>query len=131
MSFIAIIVILLLSLALHTKTKDWETDKINNIAFGLTQAIFAKGFKIEGNYIHNCFIFDYSHSASLDSSGQSVTAEMRKKGLAVHKPWTTGFGIEYRLKVWVNVRIDLKCYRFEFYYNYKPQKNASQIMNLP
>jgi hypothetical protein len=95
--------------------------------FGLIQPIFAKGFNIEGNYIQNRFIFSYSHGASIDLSGQSVTTAMREEGLAVHIPWTTGFGVGYRLKEWVNIRIEPKWHRFEFYYNDEAQNSANQI----
>jgi hypothetical protein len=84
------------------QAQDWKTDKRTNVVFGLIQPIFAKGFNIEGNYIQNRFIFSYSHGASIDLSGQSVTTAMREEGLAVHIPWTTGFGVGYRLKEWVN-----------------------------
>ena len=46
---------------------------------------------------------------------------MREHGLAVHLPYTTGFGIGYRLKEWVNVRIEPKWHRFEFYYDDETQ----------
>lgn len=109
------------------QAQDWKTDKRTNFVFGLIQPIFAKGFNIEGNYIQNRFIFSYSHGASIDLSGQSVTTAMREEGLAVHIPWTTGFGVGYRLKEWVNIRIEPKWHRFEFYYNDEAQNSANQI----
>lgn len=112
---------------LHSQAQEWKTEKKVNAVFGLIQPIFAKGFNIEGNYIHNRFIFGYSHGASLDLSGQSVTAEMREEGLAVLIPYTTGFGVGYRLKEWINVRIEPKWHRFEFYYDDEPQNSTNQI----
>ncbi|MBU3659020.1 MAG: hypothetical protein FGM14_04070 [Flavobacteriales bacterium] len=121
------LLILVVTAPLHAQSQDWKTEKKVNVVFGLIQPIFAKGFNIEGNYIHNRLIFDYSHGASLDLSGQSVTAEMREEGLAVHMPYTTGFGVGYRLKEWINVRIEPKWHRFEFYYDDEPQNSANQI----
>ncbi len=121
------LLVLVVTAPLYSQSQDWKTEKKVNVVFGLIQPIFAKGFNIEGNYIHNRFIFDYSHGASLDLSGQSVTAEMREEGLAVHMPWTTGFGVGYRLKEWINVRIEPKWHRFEFYYDDELQNSTNQI----
>jgi hypothetical protein len=121
------LLIVTVSVPFHSQSQEWITEKKVNAVFGLIQPIFAKGFNIEGNYIHNRFIFDYSHGASLDLSGQSVTAEMREEGLAVHIPYTTGFGVGYRLKEWINVRIEPKWHRFEFYYDDEPQNSTNQI----
>jgi len=123
----SILIIFLSSVALQSNAQDWKTEKKVNVVFGLIQPIFAKGFNIEGNYIHNRLIFDYSHGASLDLSGTTVTPEMREQGLAVHMPYTTGFGIGYRLKEWINVRIEPKWHRFEFYYDDETQITSSQI----
>jgi hypothetical protein len=117
------------SITLQSNAQDWKTEKKVNVVFGLTQAIFAKGFNIEGNYIHKRLIFGYSHGVSLDLSGTTVTPEMREQGIAVHMPYTTGFGIGYRLKEWVNVRIEPKWHRFEFYYEGEAQNSSTQIIS--
>jgi hypothetical protein len=44
-----------------------------NVFFGLTQPLLVDGFNVEINYIHNRFIFDYSHGASLNFSGNTAT----------------------------------------------------------
>lgn len=115
------------SIVLQSNAQDWKSEKKVNVVFGLTQPIFAKGFNIEGNYIHKRLIFDYSHGASLDLAGTTVTPDLREQGLAVHLPYTTGFGIGYRLKKWINVRIEPKWHRFEFYYDDETQNSSSQI----
>lgn len=116
-----------LSLGFGAKAQDWKTEKRINVLFGLAQPILAKGFNIEGNYIYNRFIFDYSHGASLDFSGKLVPTELRSQNIAIHEPWTTGFGIGYRLKEWLNVRVEPKWHRFEYYYDGEPQNAATQI----
>ena len=123
----AMSIIVLSSIALQSNAQDWKSEKKVNVVFGLTQPIFAKGFNIEGNYIHKRLIFGYSHGVSLDLAGTTVTPEMREQGLAVHLPYTTGFGIGYRLKEWINVRIEPKWHRFEFYYDDETQNNSNQI----
>lgn len=111
------------------QAQDWKTGKKINLLFGLTQPLLVKGFNIEGNYIHNRFIFDYSHGVSLDFSGSSVTTDLKKQGVAVHMPWTTGFGVGYRLKEWVNIRVEPKWHRFEFYYDDETQNSSNPIIS--
>lgn len=122
---IAILTMLLTSPTLYAQ--DWTEDRKINAVFGLTQPVFAKGFNIEGNYIHNQWIFDYSHGVSLDLSGPTTTEALRNQGVAVHMPYTTGFGIGYRLAEWINVRVEPKWHRFEFYYDGDEQTSSSQI----
>jgi hypothetical protein len=122
-----VLIIVTSSIALQSNAQDWKTEKKVNVVFGLIQPIFANGFNIEGNYIHKRLIFDYSHGASLDLAGTTVTPEMREQGLAVHLPYTTGFGIGYRLKEWINVRIEPKWHRFEFYYDDEKQNSSNLI----
>lgn len=111
----------------NLQAQDWKSDKKVNVVFGLIQPLFVEGFNIEGNLIYNRFIFDYSHGVSLDFSGASTTEELDRQGLAVHMPWTTGFGVGYRLTDWVNVRLEPKWHRFEFYYDDEIQNSANQI----
>jgi hypothetical protein len=112
---------------LNISAQDWKTDKKVNIVFGLTQPLLVKGFNIEGNYIHHRWIADYSHGVSLDFSGASVTPELKRQGLAVHMPYTTGFGIGYRLKEWINIRVEPKWHRFEFYYDGESQTSNPAV----
>src|ERR1700722_13863417 len=93
--------------------QDWKTEKKINLLFGLSQPILAHGFNVEGNLIYHRFIFDYSHGVSLDFKDDDVPSALRKQGVALHMPWTTGFGIGYRLKEWLNVRVEPKWHRFE------------------
>ncbi len=123
----AFLFLMLTSMAFHSQAQDWKTDKKVNVVFGLTQPLLVKGFNIEGNYIHNRLIFDYSHGVSLDFSESSVTPDLKRQGLAVHMPWTTGFGVGYRIKEWINVRVEPKWHRFEFYYNGETQNASGQI----
>jgi hypothetical protein len=107
--------------------QDWKTDKKIAVLFGLTQPLIVKGFNIEGNYIHNRFIVDYSHGVSLDFAGDMLTPELKDQQLAVHIPWTTGFGVGYRFTHWLNLRVEPKWHRFEFYYDGETQSKENQI----
>ena len=123
----SILIFVLCSITLQSNAQDWKSEKKVNVVFGLVQPFFANGVNIEGNYIHKRLILGYSHGASLDLARTTVTPEMREQGLAVHLPYTTGFGIGYRFKEWVNVRIEPKWHRFEFYYDDEFQNSSNQI----
>lgn len=126
-SFRAMFIIVLTLLTYHLQAQDWKKDKKINVLFGLTQPLLVDGFNVEGNYIHNRFIFDYSHGVSLDFSESSVNTELREQGVAVHMPWTTGFGVGYRFNEWLNLRVEPKWHRFEFYYDDEPQTSENEI----
>jgi hypothetical protein len=119
--------IILTVYGLCASAQDWKSEKKVNVLFGLTQLLVAKGFNIEGNYIHTRLIFDYSHGVSLDFAGTSVTAELRRQHLAVHIPWTTGLGMGYRIREWLNLRVEPKWHKFELYYDGEPQNAANKI----
>jgi len=123
----AFVTLLIIAAGFNANAQDWKSDKKINILFGLSQPLLAHGFNIEGNYINGRFIFDYSHGASLDFDGNSVTPDLRKQGVAVHMPYTTGFGLGYRLKEWLNVRVEPKWHSFEFYYENEPQNINTRI----
>jgi hypothetical protein len=116
-----------IGLSLGASAQEWKSEKRVNVLFGLAQPVLAKGFNIEGNYIHNRFIFDYSHGTSLDFSGNLVPTELRAQKIAIHEPWTTGFGIGYRLKEWINLRVEPKWHKFEYYYDGEPQSPGTMI----
>ena len=123
----AFITLLIVTASFIANAQDWKSDKKINVLFGLSQPLLAHGFNIEGNYIHNRFIFDYSHGVSLDFKDNTVTPDLKKQGLAVHMPWTTGFGIGYRLKEWLNIRVEPKWHRFEFFYENETQNQSTEI----
>ena len=126
-SFRTWLIILLASATFQLQAQDWKNEKKVNVLFGLTQPLLVDGFNIEGNYIHNRLIFDYSHGVSLDFSETSVTPELREQGVAVHMPWTTGFGVGYRFIKWLNLRVEPKWHRFQFYYDEEPQIAENEI----
>ena len=122
-----ILLIIGLSSVFHLQSQDWKEDKKINIGFGLTQPLLVSGFNIEGNYIHNRLFFDYSHGISLDFSGSSVSPDLKKQGIAVHMPYTTGFGVGYRFTKHINLRLEPKWHKLEFYYEGESQNNSNMI----
>jgi hypothetical protein len=123
----AICTVFAMVLAVPAKAQDWKTEKRINLVFGLTQPLLLSGFNAEVNYIHNRFIFDYSHGVSLDFSGSSVTPDLKRQGVAIHMPYTTGFGAGYRFTEWLNIRVEPKWHRFECSYDDDITQAAGRI----
>jgi len=97
-----------------------------NVVFGLNQ-LLAKGFNAEVNVFHKRLAFDYSHGVSLDFTGAALTGDEKDQKLAIHLPWTTGFGVGYRFSDALNVRLEPKWHRFEVYYDGDQQTSANRI----
>lgn len=125
--FLLIIPILVSNQHAAAQTNDWKQDRQIAVLFGLTQPLAVSGFNIEGNYIHHRFIFDYSHGASLDFTGSLLPEYLQNQGVVVHMPFSTGFGIGYRFTEWLNLRIEPKWHRFEFFYEGDEQITANRI----
>lgn len=106
---------------------DWQNDRKAAVVFGLTQPIFVSGFNIEGVYIHKRLIFDYSHGASLKFRGPALTEALSEQQLEVHAPFTTGFGVGYRFTQWLNLRMEPKWHRFDYYYEGEARTAANRI----
>jgi hypothetical protein len=113
--------------AVSTNAQSWKSEQKINVLFGLSQPILAHGFNIEGNYVYHRFIFDYSHGVSLDFKDNTANSELKRQGVAVHMPYTTGFGLGYRLREWLNIRVEPKWHRFEFYYENELQNKSTEI----
>jgi hypothetical protein len=120
-------VLLLMILSLNVQAQDWKTEKKVNLLFGLSQPIVAHGFNFEINYVHDRFIFDFSQGVGLTFSGNAIPASLRQQGLEMHMPWTTGFGVGYRITDWINLRVEPKWHRFEFNYTNGPQQTGNEI----
>jgi len=109
------------------QNENWKQERKATVLFGLSQPIVVDGFNIEANYTQNRFIFGYSHGMSLDFNEDLVPEYLQNQEVVVHVPFTTGFGIGYRFTDWLNLRIEPKWHRFEFYYEGEAQTDANQI----
>jgi hypothetical protein len=94
-----------------------------NVLFGLNQPLLVKGFNIEGNLFYKRLVVDYSHGISLNFEGPSVVGAAAEQQLAFHLPYSTGFGVGYRITDWLNVRVEPKWHRYEVYHGGDPQNN--------
>jgi hypothetical protein len=106
--------------------QEWKSEERVNLLFGLTQVV-AHGFNIEGDYIRDRLIVDYSHGVALQYQTNQVPDYLKTQGVEVYVPWTTGFGIGYRFTEWLNARIESKWHRFEYYYAGDLEARKAQI----
>jgi hypothetical protein len=111
---------------MHAPAQDWQSQQEAGILFGLSQPLVLNGFNIEGNYIHHRLILDYSHGAALQFTGDLLTDAMRDQQVTVFLPFTTGFGVGYRITEWINLRVEPKWHRFNLYYEAGP-RSASNL----
>ena len=111
----AAIALLVAVTSFNAHAQDWKTEKKINVLFGGTQ-LLVHGFNYEFNYVNRRLIVDFSHGVSLLFKDGTVPNELRTQGVEVRMPWTIGGGVGYRLTEWVNIRVEPKWHRFEFYY---------------
>lgn len=98
-----------------------------SVLFGLLQPTVAQGFNMEVNYTTKRMIFDYSHGVSLDPP---VTGDFKTQNIALHIPYTTGFGIGYRFNSFFDVRFEPKLHRWEVYQTGAEQTTANKIIDF-
>jgi hypothetical protein len=99
-----------------------------NLVFGMNQ-IMLGGFNIEGNYYKGRFIFDYSHGISLNIDNEFLDPTTQLQGIDVHIPWTTGFGIGYRINDWLNFRAEPKWHKFDLYATSKERTSTTPLLS--
>jgi len=109
-----------------TPERDKFTEVKVNLVFGTNQLLL-NGFNIEGNLFYKRLAFDYSHGVSLNLDNAFLDEVNQAHGLDVHIPWTTGFGVGYRINDWLNVRAEPKWHRFELYNMGDIQNGANLI----
>lgn len=108
-----------------------ELDTRVALLFGLNQPLLVKGFNIEANLFYKRLVVDYSHGASLNFEGPSVVGAAAEQQLAFHLPYSTGFGVGYRVTDWLNIRVEPKWHRYEVYYGGEAQvpENLINVYN--
>ena len=115
---IALVPLLFVCISLQAQSQD---DKKYELAFlvGTIQPFLLDGGNVEVDFYTPKLVFNYSHGFSLDITGENNTTvgDIEDQGLAIHFPYSTGFGVGYRLYKYVDVRLESKFHRFEVYYD--------------
>ena len=90
------------------------TDSFGVMA-GMNQVLLG-GANLAVQYETENFVFEYSHGIHLrlnNLNGIDLNREEKNDHLTVDVPWTTGFGIGYRLTKEFHVSVEFKAHRFD------------------
>lgn len=124
------LVVFLTTSSLHSQEKDSKTYDYSNrfsVLFGLIQPVVLSGFNIEINYFTKKMAFDYSHGVSLDPP---AIGDVKDQNIVWHLPYSTGFGIGYRLTNSLDIRFEPKLHSWEAYYKEGVQNNQNRIKDF-
>ena len=98
-----------------------------SVLAGLIQPMVLDGGNIEVTYFSKRMSFDYSHGFLLNMSGGTMVGDAKDQQLAYHLPFSTGFGIGYRLTSSFDIRIEPKWHKWEVYYDGESQNENTMI----
>jgi hypothetical protein len=98
-----------------------------SLLFGTIQPAVLSGFNMEVNYTTKRLIFDYSHGVSLDPP---TVGDYKTQKVALHLPYSTGFGIGYRFSSFFDVRFEPKLHSWEVYNEDDAQNISTKIKDF-
>ena len=128
--FVINIILLLNHTSFGQKAKGKKEFLFSNrvsVLAGLIQPTVLKGGNVEITYFSKKMSFDYSHGFSLNMSGGTITGDAKAQRLAYHLPYSTGFGIGYRITSFFDVRVEPKMHSWEVYYDGETRNNTNLI----
>ena len=121
----ATITSLIVGLLLYTDVHslDWNATKETEIGVvaGLMQPLAIDGGNLQLEATVGRFVFDYSHGWSLDLP---AVGDVEDQKLALHLPYSTGFGVGYQLTEALDLRFEPKLHGFEVLYDDGPQAGS-------
>ena len=97
-----------------------------SVLAGLIQPLVLQGGNFEVNYTTKRLIFDYSHGFNLNPPS---TGDFETQNLELRLPFSTGFGIGYRITSFLDIRFEPKLHSWEVYYKDESQTSANIITN--
>jgi hypothetical protein len=83
-----------------------------SVLAGLGQLALGGG-NVEINWYTERFSSDYSHGFSVTIPRSALPSRDRNQFLSIRMPWTTGFGVGYRVTRGFDVRLEPKVHRFD------------------
>jgi hypothetical protein len=95
-----------------------------SILAGLNQPILLHGANVELNYFTNYMSFDYSHGWSLELPPPDA---YKNQNLVLHLPYSTGFGVGYRITSYLDIRLEPKMHSFEVFYKDESQVSSNRV----
>ncbi len=107
--------------SLSSQTNSEKHKKTKEIVFlaGTIQPLLLQGGNIEVDFYTSKIVFNYSHgfSMELESSTGTIVDATKDQSVAYHLPYSTGFGLGYRLNKYFDIRFEPKLHKFEAYYD--------------
>ncbi|WP_141491670.1 hypothetical protein [Longimonas halophila] len=79
---------------------------------GLSQPLLLSGANIAASYKTDRWVVEYSHGMWLSYDRVGRTDAERAQDLDLDSPWTTGFGLGYRLPWRFDLRVEFKAHRY-------------------
>lgn len=110
-----------------TESKELLYSNKFSILAGLIQPTALKGGNVEFNYFTKRLAFDYSHGFSLDPP---AVGDYKDQNVALHVPFSTGFGIGYRFNSFLDLRFEPKLHSWELYQKNDPQTDVNKIASF-
>lgn len=99
---------------------------------GLIQPLLLGGANLEVDFRYGHFVAAYSHGWSLDLEGSAIVGDMKRQGVSLHLPYSTGFGLGVThwfaaLRSFVDLRFEGKVHRFEASYASSDGRSKTDI----
>jgi hypothetical protein len=89
-----------------------------SIMAGVTQWAVLRGGNLAVEYKTRHVVFEFSHGQGLDlnqAPGFALTSAERDAGARVRVPWTTGFGVGYRITEDLHLLVEAKAHRYNVF----------------
>ena len=109
------------------KKKDFLYSNKFSLMAGLIQPTALGGGNVELNYFSKRIALDFSHGFSLNPPS---VGDFKTQGVVLHIPYTTGFGVGYRITQFLDVRFEPKLHSYEVYNNGEAQTNITKIRDF-
>jgi hypothetical protein len=113
----------------NLKAQEIAKPKTNEIVLlaGTIQPFLLQGGNFEVNFLTKKMVFEYSHGFSLDLDNKhgTIVGEAKEQQLAIHLPYSTGFGVGYRINKFFNIRFEPKLHKYEVFYDMTDRKKSS------
>lgn len=127
-SIFFITAMLLSAVSLNAQTNSEKLEKTKELVFlaGTIQPFLLQGGNFEVEFYIPKMVFNYSHGFSLELESKTGTTigEAKEQSVAYHLPYSTGFGVGYRLNKYFDIRFEPKLHRFEGYYDGTDRKQS-------
>jgi hypothetical protein len=125
--FVITTILISKSFAQQAEKKDFSYSNRFSLLFGVIQPTLLKGFNVEVNYFTKRMSFDYSHGISLDPAS---VGKYKDQNIAMHLPFSTGFGIGYRFTSYLDLRFEPKLHSWEIYHKDDEQNKTTLITSF-